>query len=55
MAYARPFDEKEQHLINLLHQHAPGLSYKDIADELNFFFNRGTRKSVIGYIKRKKK
>jgi hypothetical protein len=55
-----PYSEKEQHLIDILHEHAPGLSYKGIADELNYFFaeyNKGTRKrkGVIGYLDRKKK
>lgn len=55
-----PFNEKERHLIDLLHEHAPGLSYKAIADELNYFFkryNKGCRKrsGIIDYLERKRK
>jgi hypothetical protein len=58
MVFPRSFNEKEKHLIDLLHQHAPGLSHKDIAEELNILFpeyNGGTRTrwGVIDYFKKR--
>jgi len=56
MTFKLKFSDKERHLIDLLHTHAPGLSHGDIAVELNYFFgNNRTRRGVIGYFERKKK
>ena len=56
MTFKLKLSDKEKHLIELLHTHAPGLSHGDIAAELNYFFgNNRTRRGVIGYFERKKK
>lgn len=51
-----PLSEREKHLIVLLHQEAPNLSYRAIARELGILFpedNGGSRDrdTIYGYLK----